>query len=131
MPDNNSPDDIFRDLVKMMEELVKGMSADHAHRFIGYTIITGSGGAPRVIRSIGGEPGEIAYELVEGPTHFFITAELPPDLSMAAYVDFDAERVTIHVEGRETIVNLSAPIDIKHSSYQIHHRLLDIICQKL
>jgi hypothetical protein len=131
MPDNNPSDDIFKDLVKMMEELIRGIGvADHSHRFIGYTIVTGPGEVPRVIRTTEGAPCDITYELVEGPTHFFITVELPPDPSTASYVDFSLERVGIHVGGRETIVDLSAPIDVKHSSYQIRHGLLDIECRK-
>ncbi|MDD1675633.1 MAG: hypothetical protein LUQ17_02980 [Methanomicrobiales archaeon] len=130
MPDNNSYDDIFKDLVKMMENLIKEMPGNPSHRIIGYTIISGPGDAPRVIRTMEKSPCELPYELVESPTHFFITAQLPPDLTTAPYVDIDKTRVTLHVEGRETAIELSGPIDVKHSTYQVHHGLLDIVCQK-
>ncbi len=130
MPDNGPYDDIVRDLVKMMESLIRDMPANQPHRVVGYTIITGPGREPRVIRTTDHGPCELPYELVEGPTHFYITVPLPAEPTTAPYVDIDRTRITLTVEGRETVIELSDPVDIKHSSYQIHHGLLDVVCQK-
>jgi HSP20 family molecular chaperone IbpA len=130
MPDSQSPDDIFRYLMKMMEELAGEMSADKTPHFIGYTIVSTPGEAPRVVRITNRSPCELPYELVEGPTHYYITIELPPDLDSAPVVDIDLKKVTVQVGGREMAIDLPQPVDRVHCSYELRRGLLDIVCQK-
>lgn len=128
---NNPYDDIFKNLAKIMEDIFKSTTTGNSKRFIGYTIITGPGDIPRVIRTNGDSHSEIPYEVVEGPDKIYITVELPPDMETAPYVDIMAERVLIHVDKFETVVDLKVPIDFKHSSYNIRRGILDIMCKKL
>ncbi len=130
MPDNQSPDDIFRYLMKMMEELAGEMGAEKPPHFVGYTIVSTPGEPPRVVRITNRSLCEIPYELVEGPTHFYITFELPADLENAPVVDIDSQRVVVQVGGREMAIDLPQPVDRVHCSYELHRGLLDIVCQK-
>ncbi len=130
MPDNQSPDDIFRYLMKMMEELAGEMGADKNPHFVGYTIVHTPGEPPRVVRITNRSPCELPYELVEGPTHFYLTIELPPDLESAPVVDIDRKRVAVQIEGREMAIELPQAVDLVHCSYELRRGILDIICQK-
>jgi len=113
-----------------MEDLFKNSTTGNSKHFIGYTIITGPGDIPRVIRTNGGSHPEIPYEVVEGPENIYITVELPSELETAPYVDITPERVMIHINKFETVVDLKVPIDFKHSSYNIRRGILDIVCIK-
>jgi HSP20 family molecular chaperone IbpA len=127
---NNDPyDELFRQIARMMEDLLKQMSAGDMPSVIGYTLITGPGDHPRMIRITGGEE-RLPYELVEGQDRIFITAELPADLTTAPYVEIDPHQLVIHVEHRTTVIELPAVIDRKHTTYQIRHGILDIVCWK-
>jgi HSP20 family molecular chaperone IbpA len=130
MPDNQSPDDIFRYLMKMMEELAGEMGTDKTPHFVGYTIVSTPGEAPRVVRITNRSPCELPYELVEGPTCYYITIELPIDLESAPVVDIDRNRVLIEVGGREMAIDLPVPVDRTRCSYELRRGLLDIVCQK-
>jgi hypothetical protein len=130
MPDDHSSDDIFRHLVKLMEELAGELGSDKAPPFIGYTIISSPGEPPRVMRMTRPGPCEIPYELVEGPHHFFISLEMPADLTTEPQVNFDRRSVVIQLDGREVVVDLPAVIDIRQCSWEVRHGLLDIVCPK-
>ena len=106
------------------------MTTGTSNRFIGYSIITGPGDIPRIIRTNGGSHPEIPYEVVEGQEKIYITVELPPDMKTAPYVDIMPEQVMIHIDKFETVVDLKVPIDVKHSSYNIKRGILDIVCSK-
>ncbi len=130
MPDNQSPDDIFRYLIKMIEELAGQMGTDQTPQFVGYTIVSTPGEPPRVMRITNRSPCELPYEMVEGPNHFYITLELPADLESAPIVDFDRRRVSVQIGDRAMSVDLPQPIDRVHCSYELRRGLLDIVCQK-
>jgi HSP20 family molecular chaperone IbpA len=130
MPDNHTPDDIFRYLMKMMEELAGEMGTDKTPHFVGYTIVSTPGEPPRVVRITNRTPCELPHELVEGPTHYYITIELPADITIAPDVDIDRKRVTVRVDTRELAIDLPAPVDISHCSYDLRRGLLDIVCRK-
>ncbi|MDD1679139.1 MAG: Hsp20/alpha crystallin family protein [Methanomicrobiales archaeon] len=130
MPDNLSPDDIFRHLMKMLEELAGQMGSDHSPHFIGYTIVSAPGEPPRVIRITNHSPCELLYELVEGPRHVYITLELPSDMSTAPEIDFDRRKVVIQIGSQEMVIDLPTPVDILHCSYQLRHGVMDVVCLK-
>jgi HSP20 family molecular chaperone IbpA len=131
MPDNQSPDDIFRYLMKMMEELAGEMGADKSPHFVGYTIVRTPGEAPRVVRITSRSPCELPYELVDGPAQYYITIELPIDLDGAPMVDIDRRRVVVHVGGYEMAIDLPEPVDPTRCSFELRRGLLDIVCQKV
>lgn len=131
MPDNLTPDDFIRYLIKMMEELTGEIGTNKTPQFVGYTIINTPGEAPRVMRFTNRSLSEIPYELVEGPTNYYITIELPNDMTSAPIVDIDRRRVVVQIDNHEMAIDLPQSVDLPHCSYEIRRGLLDIICQKV
>ncbi|HNX18196.1 MAG TPA: hypothetical protein PKM50_07715 [Methanoregula sp.] len=135
MPKNpsNPYDEVFGNLSKIVEEIVRNMSEAENARIIGYTIVT---------RQAPGEPGvfpggsnssddDIPYEMQETDTHFFITAAIPPQAEHSPYADIQPDKVRICVDNRSTIVMLEKPIDIIHSTYRVHRGVMDISLWKV
>jgi hypothetical protein len=132
---SNGPyDDVFNNLAKIVEDLVKSMP-DHQHaRIVGYTIITlhPSSGEPEVFRSeIPEDDGELSYEVTESEDQIFITATMPADPKNAPYADIQPDCVRISVDDRETTIMLDHTIDRIHSTYRIHRGIMDITLNKL
>lgn len=130
---NNPYDDVFNNLAKIVDEIVRTMpEAQHA-RIIGYTIVTRHpSGDPHIVSGDDNDDhGEVPYEVVETDSHIFITAELPPDPEHAPFADIEPEMVRIVVDDRTTAIMLSQPIDISHSAYRIHRGVMDITLEKM
>ena len=132
---SNGPyDDVFNNLAKIVEDLVKSMP-DHQHaRIVGYTIITRqpSSGEPDVFRSgIPEDDCELSYEVTESEEQIFITAMMPADPKNAPYADIQPDSVRIIVDDRETTIMLDHTIDRIHSTYRIHRSVMDITLNKL
>ena len=130
---NNPYDEVFGNLSKIVEEIVRNMPESENARVIGYTIIT---------RHVPGEPGiytgginsdddDIPYEIQENDTHIFITATIPPEAEHAPYADIQKDAVKICVDNRTTTIDLEEPIDIIHSTYRVHRGVMDITCRKI
>ena len=113
-----------------MEEVLNNLSLDDA-RFVGCTIITGSGDDPRILHIDDADQDDIVYEMMESPDFIFITAEIPPATSSAPYAAIQTDCVTIHADDTELIVNLPCSINIVQSSYTVQNGIMDIICHKL
>ena len=130
---NGPYDDVFSNLAKIVEDIVKSMP-DHEHaRIVGYTIITRqpSSGEPEVFRAgIPEDNGEISYEITESDDQIFITALMPADPKNAPYADIQPDSVRISVDNRETAIMLDHPIDRIHSTYRIHRGVMDITLKK-
>ena len=130
---NNPYDEVFGNLSKIVEEIVRTMpEAEHA-RVIGYTIVT---------RHVPGEPGvftgginsdddDIPYKVQESDTQIFITAAIPPEAEHAPFADIQPNSVRICVDDRSTTVGLDKPIDIIHSTYRVHRGVMDITLRKI
>jgi len=131
----NSPyDDVFNNLAKIVEDIVKNMPDSQHARIVGYTIITRhpSNGDPEVFRA--GEPDddeEIPYEVVESDDMIYITATMPACQKNAPCVDIQPESVHISIDDRDVSIILSHPIDGIHSYYRIHHGVMDITLKKI
>ena len=130
----NSPyDDVFNNLAKIVEDIVKNMPDNHHARIVGYTIITRhpSNGDPEVFR--GGEPGdddEIPYEVVESDDMIYITATMPANPKNAPSIDIQTNNVHVSIDNRDITIMLDKPIDRIHSYYRIHRGLMDITLKK-
>ncbi|HUH78273.1 MAG TPA: hypothetical protein VLY83_00100 [Methanoregula sp.] len=130
---SNGPyDDVFNNLAKIVEDIVKSMPDHQNARIVGYTIITRQpSGEPEVFRAgMPEDDGEIPYEVTESEGQIFITAELPPDPRNAPYVDIQAESVRIFVDDKETTVMLDHKVDRIHSGYRVHRGVMDITLAK-
>jgi len=130
---NNPYDEVFGNLSKIVEEIVRNMPETEHARVIGYTIVT---------RQVPGEPGiftggsnsgddDIPYEVQETDTHIFITAAIPPEAEHAPYADIQKELVKICVDNSSTTINLEKPVDVIHSTYRVHRGVMDITLRKI
>jgi hypothetical protein len=130
---SNPYDDVFNNLAKIVDEIVRNMpEAQHA-RIIGYTIVTRhASGDPKCVH--GGENADgddIPYEVVETDTDIFITAVIPPDAVHAPFADIQKNTVSISVDDRTTAIMLNQPIDVLHSAYRVHRGVMDITLKKV
>jgi hypothetical protein len=127
-------DDVFKNLARIVEDIVKSMPENQHARIIGYTIITRqtADGDPEVFQmDAPDDDGEIPYEVVETDTEIFITAELPSDLKNAPFTDIETHSVRIIADDRITTIMLEDPIDRVHSYYRVHRGVMDISLKKI
>lgn len=130
---NGPYDDMFRNLAKIVEDIVKNMPEGRNARIVGYTIITRhpSSEDPRVFSFDAAEDGdEIPYEVVESDDWIFVTATLPADIRNAPYADIGTDRVSIVADDRAVTVMLDSTVDRIHSHYRVHRGVMDIMLRK-
>ena len=131
---NGPYDDVFSNLAKIVEDIVKNMPESQHARIVGYTIITRqpSSDDPRVFHFDSPEDDDdIPYEVTESEDQVFITATLPADLKNAPYADIGTDQVTIVVDDKSVSVMLDHPVDRVHSHYRVHRGLMDITLKKV
>jgi hypothetical protein len=131
---NGPYDDVFGNLAKIVEDIVKNMPESQHARVIGYTIITrhAVGDDPEIFREgMPDDDHEIPYEVVETEEDIFITAELPSDPKNAPIADIDPDQVRICVDDQITTVMLPHPVDRIHSTYRVHRGVMDISLKKV
>lgn len=125
MPNNN--DDIYQNIARILEHLLRELPDSEHGPIIGVTVITGGirqGTEPQ-------EKGPLSYELVESGENVYITATIPIETRSAPYVDIQPAQVRLVMDEQVTPVDLPAKIDVKHSFYQVRHGVIDVICQKV
>jgi HSP20 family molecular chaperone IbpA len=130
---NNPYDDVFNNLAKIVEDIVKNMPDNEHARIVGYTIITHQpmNGDPMLFRAgIPEDDGEIPYEIVETDDQIFITAEMPATIKNAPVVDIEPERVKITADERTITIMLEHKVDRIHSYYRVHRSVMDITLKK-
>jgi len=130
---NNPYDDVFNNLAKIVEDIVKNMPDNEHARIVGYTIITRQpqNGDPGIFRAgVPEDDGEIPYEMTETADQVFITAEMPATLKNAPVVDIEPERVRITAGDITTTIMLDHKVDRIHSYYRIHRSVMDITLKK-
>lgn len=131
----NGPfDDVFSNLAKIVEDIVKNMPESQHARIIGYTIITRqpSSEDSQVFQFNAPEDDdEIPYEVMESDDQIFITATLPADSKNAPYADFGIDHVRIVVDDRSVTVMLDSVVDRIHSYYRVHRGVMDITLKKV
>jgi hypothetical protein len=130
---NNPYDDVFNNLAKIVEDIVKNMPDNEHARIVGYTIITRQpqNGDPGIFRAgMPEDDGEIPYEMTETADQVFITAEMPVTLRNAPIVDIEPERVRITADDITTTIMLNHTVDRIHSYYRIHRSVMDITLKK-
>jgi hypothetical protein len=131
---NGPYDDIFSNLAKIVEDMVKNMPESQHARIIGYTIITRqpSSDDPRGCHFDSPEDDDdIPYEVMESADQVFITAALPADPKNAPYADIEADCVRIIVDDKSVTVMLDHAVDRVHSYYRVHRGLMDITLKKV
>ena len=131
---NGPYDDVFNNLAKIVEDIVKNMPDNQHARIVGYTIITrhASNGDPEIFQA--GDPCddvEIPYEVVESDDMIYITATVPFPQKNAPSVDIQPDSVYICIDNRHVTIMLSHPIDRIHSYYRVHHGVMDFTLKKV
>ena len=130
----NSPyDDVFNNLAKIVEDIVRNMPDNHNARIIGYTIITRnpSNGDPEIFRP--GDPDDedgIPYEVIESNDMIYITVIMPVGFKNAPLVDIQEKSVRVDVDTRNISILLDHPVDRIHSYYRVHRGMMDITLKK-
>jgi hypothetical protein len=130
---NGPYDDVFSNLAKIVEDIVKNMPESQNARIVGYTIITRqpSSDDPQVFHFDSPEDDDgIPYEVMESREQVFITATLPADPKNAPYADIESDRVRIIAGDKSVTVMLDQTIDRIHSHYRVHRGLMDITLKK-
>lgn len=123
---NNPNDDIYQNIARIMEQLLRNLPDAEHGPIIGVTIIAGG-------RHHGTEPRDeesVPYELVESGENVYITATIPTEIRSAPYVDIQPGQVRLVMDEQVTAVDMPATIDVKHSFYQVRHGVIDVICHK-
>jgi HSP20 family molecular chaperone IbpA len=129
---SNPYDDIFSNISKIMEEIVKNMPEHQHARIVGYTIITRGSNEPPAVYRIGrdDDDDDIPYEVVETNDTIYVTAQMPKDPKNAPFADIMVNSVRICVDNRQTTIVLDHPVDVIHSWYRLHRGVLDITLRK-
>jgi hypothetical protein len=130
---NGPYDDVFSNLAKIVDEIVRNMPDNQHARIVGYTIITRSPGEddPEVFHA--GPPRDdegIPYEVTESEDSVYITATMPADPRNAPVVDIEPDRVLITVDDKSVTIVLDHAIDRTHCYYRIHRGVMDITLKK-
>ena len=131
---NGPYDDVFSNLAKIVEDIVRNMPENQHARIVGYTIITRQPASddPRIYHFDSPEDDDdIPYEVMESDDQIFITATLPTDPNNAPYADIGTDRVRIIVDDKSVTVMLDNPVDRIHSFYRVHRGLIDITLKKV
>jgi HSP20 family molecular chaperone IbpA len=129
---SNPYDDIFSNISKIMEEIVKNMPEHQHARIVGYTIITRGSNEPPAVYRIGrdDDDDDIPYEVVETNDTIYVTAQMPKDPKNAPFADIRVGSVRICVDDCQTTIVLDHPVDVIHSWYRLHRGVLDITLRK-
>jgi hypothetical protein len=130
----NPYDDVFNNLAKIVEEIVKNIPDNQHARIVGYTIITRhpSDGEPGIFRAGGPDDDtDIPYEVVESEDMIYITAMMPAEPKTAPLVDIQPDSVHVGIDNRDITIMLNHPIDRIHSYYRVHRGVMDISLKKV
>ncbi len=134
MPNNpNGPyDDVFSNLARIVEDIVKNMPESQNARIVGYTIISRqpSSDDPQVFQFDTPDDDDIPYEVMESGDTIFVTATLPAETRHAPYADISPEQVRIVADERTVTIALDTRIDTIHSHYRVHRGVMDITLKK-
>ncbi|WOF15422.1 heat-shock protein Hsp90 [Methanoplanus sp. FWC-SCC4] len=130
---NEPNDDVFRNLAKVMEDIITGLHIDENARFIGCTIISGPGGDPRIFQTDEQDEGheEPEYEIIDGSDKLYVTLELPPDLDDIPGADIQPDMIRVSIDDMDIDIPLPSTVDTGKSFYNVNNGVLDIICEKI
>lgn len=128
---SNSDDEIYRDLARLLERMLRSLPSPEPGQVVGFTVMTGAMPSdPDSYAYISDDSGEIDYECVEGQDDVFVTARVPADLRTAPYVDIQPSQVRIVMDERVVEIEMTTPIDIRNSFYRVRHGVMDVACRK-
>jgi len=124
---NNPYDDVFKNIAKLVEKLLSDLPSD-TPQIIGFTIIAAPGGVPGYVPE--SEDEEDDFELIEAEDCIYVTAEVPRGSTTEPYVTFQKDSITLCTEDGETTIDMECDIDARHSSFNVHNGVIDVVCRK-
>jgi len=127
----DSYDDVFKNLARVMEDIFSNLNIDDKARFVGCTIISGSGDTPKIMHLDEAARPDLQYEVYEDNERIYISAIMPPNPEHLPVADIRSDMVIISVDGTETNVALPKQVDITRCSYEIRNGVMDITCCKI
>ena len=129
---NGPYDDVFNNLAKIVEDIVRKMPENQHARIVGYTIISRQPASddPPGFQINPPDDDDIPYEVMESDDGIFITATLPADPKNAPFAEIEPESVRITVDNKSVTIMLDHRIDRIHSYYRVHRGLMDITLKK-
>jgi len=127
---DNPYDEMFRKIERLMERILSDLP-DYDPKIIGFTIISGPTGEGFYPYFSDDNYDDPEVEVIEGDDCIYITTVANALADGAPYVTFHKKSVTLCTGGaREMIVDLNCEIDLVHSSYNVQHGVIDVVCRK-
>jgi hypothetical protein len=111
--------------------ILSSLARDENARFVGCTIITGSGGEPRFFQIDEQGEQDINFETVEGPETVYVTVELPTYTDMTPYAEIEEDRILLCFEDGRITIDLPCRVDASESDVSVKNGIMDIVCRKL
>jgi len=113
-----------------MERILSDLP-DYDPKIIGFTIISGPTGEGIYPYFSDDNYDDPEVEVIEGDDCIYITTVANALADGAPYVTFHKKSVTLCTGGaKEMIVDLNWEIDLVHSSYNVQHGVIDVVCRK-
>ncbi|MDI6866195.1 MAG: hypothetical protein QMC91_00825 [Methanoculleus sp.] len=127
---DNPYDEMFRKIERLMERILSDLP-DYDPKIIGFTIISGPTGEGIYPYFSDDNYDDPEVEVIEGDDCIYITTVANALADGAPYVTFHKKSVTLCTGGaKEMIVDLNWEIDLVHSSYNVQHGVIDVVCRK-
>ena len=130
---DNPYDDIFPALTEILAEIIRTIPDHQGIRVTGFSLLSpGPSIPPKVFRLVGDDDRpRLPYEAIESDDFIFITARLPSDLKSTPHVEIMQGALNVYVDERVAVIRMQTPVDVIHSHYTVHNRVLDITVQKI
>lgn len=130
---DNPYDDIFPALTEILAEIIRNLPDNQRVRVTGFSLISPGPSMPPIVFRLIGDTNNprLPYETIESEDFIFITAQMPPDLKSSPYVEIMQDALHVFVDERAAVISTQTPVDVIHSHFTVHNRLLDITLKKL
>ncbi len=133
---DDTGDDVFKNIAKVVEGIIENLQKDGNTRFIGCTVISGPDSEPRIIPHdipggrIKADARELEYEIVEGEDLLYLTVEVPFDIAVLPEIDVSERSVHIGFGLIDYHIDLPCAVTARGFTHCIKNGILDIVCRK-
>ena len=129
---DNPNDDIGPALTEILTEIIRNLSGHQHVRVTGFSVTQGPAIPPMAFRLTGEDDSRrLPFESIESEEFIFITARLPSGLVSTPHVEILQDALHVFIEERVAVIVLHTPVDITHSYFTVHNRILDITVKKI
>lgn len=129
---DNPNDDIGPALTEILTEIIRNLPGHQHVRVTGFSVTHGPGIPPVAFRMTGEDDSRrLPFETIEADEFIFITTRLPPNQIRATHVEIMQDALHVFIDERVAVVVLHTPVEITHSYFTVHNRILDITLKKI